>query len=296
MRILLTGARGQLGEQVKPHLEPLGEVVAVDRAGLDLADGATLRSRLADLAPTVIVNCAAYTAVDRAETESELAAAVNGVAPGILAAYAQETGGYLIHISTDYVFDGRSCRPYQPDAATGPLGTYGQSKLQGELAIAANGAERSLILRTAWVYGAGGTGNFVKTMLRLGRDRPEVRVVADQIGSPTWTGDLAIAIARLIPQLSPKISGIYHYTNSGAASWYDFATAIFEEAQLRGFPLAIERVIPIATEDYPTPAQRPAYSVLSGQKIAPLLGGPAPHWRVALRHMLDELRDRADSP
>ncbi len=269
-------------------LAPLGEVIAADRTVVDLANTAVLYDQVAELEPDVIVNAAAYTAVDKAENEGALAQAVNGEAPGILGQVARDRQGFLFHVSTDYVFNGSQGRPYRETDPTDPLGEYGRSKLAGEQAIAQTAPNHSAIIRTAWVYGTGGTGNFVKTMLRLGGDRPELRVVADQIGSPTWTGDLAAAIAQLIPQRSEDLAGTYHYTNSGAASWYDFAIAIFEEAKALGVDLAIETVVPITTADYPTPAQRPSYSVLAGKKIAAKLGHPAPHWRQGLRKMLTE--------
>jgi dTDP-4-dehydrorhamnose reductase len=242
-----------------------------------------------EVRPELVINAAAYTAVDKAESEPEITKATNAIAPGILAKEAQKMGVPLIHISTDYVFDGSQSRPYLDTDTTNPLGVYGQSKLAGEQAIREN-CNLHIILRTAWVYGVGGKGNFVKTMLKLGAEREEIRVVADQVGSPTWTGDLASAIAQLLPQLNPEITGTYHYTNSGVASWYDFAVAIFEEAKPLGFPLKVQRIIPITTADYPTPARRPAYSVLYCGKIAAVLGTHPPHWRQALRQMLAEYR------
>ncbi len=286
MRILLTGAKGQLGQELRPLLEPLGEVIAADRSVVDLSQTDALYEQVMALEPDVIVNAAAYTAVDKAESEPDLAQAVNGDAPGILARVARDRQGFLFHVSTDYVFNGSQGRPYLETDPTDPLGVYGQSKLAGERAIAKAAPNHCAIIRTAWVYGTGGTGNFVKTMLRLGGDRSALRVVADQIGSPTWTGDLAAAIAAMVPMRGADLAGVYHYTNSGAASWYDFAVAIFEEAKALGATLAIEEVTPITTADYPTPAQRPSYSVLAGGKLAATLGYPAPHWRQGLRKML----------
>ncbi|MEM6501966.1 MAG: dTDP-4-dehydrorhamnose reductase [Cyanobacteria bacterium P01_C01_bin.89] len=293
MRILLTGAKGQLGQELQPLMAPLGEVIIADRTVVDLSQTETLYDQVAALEPDVIVNAAAYTAVDKAESEMALAQAVNGTAPGILGQVARNRQGFLFHVSTDYVFNGSQGRPYRETDPTDPLGTYGTSKLAGEQAIAQTAPQNSAVIRTAWVYGTGGTGNFVKTMVRLGENRPELRVVADQIGSPTWTGDLAGAIAQLIPQRSEDLAGTYHYTNSGAASWYDFAVAIFEEAKILGADLAIQQVVPITTADYPTPAQRPSYSVLAGEKIAAKLGQPAPHWRQGLRKMLAEYLQRS---
>ncbi|MBD1938837.1 dTDP-4-dehydrorhamnose reductase [Microcoleus sp. FACHB-68] len=287
-RILITGINGQLGQELQRTLAPVADVTGAGRDTLDLADPDLVRRFVGDLKPDVIVNAGAYTAVDKAESEPEQATAINATGPGILAKEAQRLGVRLIHISTDYVFDGENSRPYLETDPTNPLGAYGQSKLAGEEAIGAAGGH-PIILRTAWVYGVGGKSNFVKTMLRLGAEREELRVVADQVGSPTWTGDLANAIAQLISQMSPEIAGIYHYTNSGVASWYDFAVAIFEEAKALGFPLKVQRVIPITTAQYPTPARRPAYSVLSCAKITAVLGTYPPHWREGLRKMLAEL-------
>ena len=205
----------------------------------------------------------------------------------MIAQAAADLGAALVHISTDYVFAGDAGLPYLETAATHPLGIYGSSKLKGEEGIRTC-CDRHCIIRTAWVYGAKGSGNFVKTMLRLGKDRPELKVVADQVGSPTWSKDLARAIAECIPKLGGDTYGTYHYTNSGVASWYDFAVAIFEEARNLA-PLAIERVLPIPTADYPTPARRPHYSVLDTSKMTRLLGAPPPHWRHSLRLMLAEL-------
>lgn len=288
MRILLTGKNGQLGSELQPLLASLGEVFAVGRETLDLAKPDAISSLMAEIKPHIVVNAAAYTAVDKAETETDLATAINGIAPGILAAESQRINAKLIHVSTDYVFDGTQSHPYVETDPTNPLGHYGASKLAGEQAILATHANYAII-RTAWVYGTGGTGNFVKTMLRLGREREELKVVMDQVGTPTWTRDLATAIVQLIPQLNSQTSGIYHYTNSGVTSWYDFAIAIFEEAKLLGVPLKIQQVIPITTAEYPTPARRPAYSVLNGKKLATLLGNHPPQWRSGLRTMLKTL-------
>lgn len=285
MKILLTGSGGQLAQELQPILLYSGEVIAVDRTRLDLSEPESIRQAMAEIQPDLVVNSGAYTAVDKAESEPELAHAVNGVAPGIIAEECEKLGSTLIHISTDYVFDGSQGSPYQETDTTNPLGIYGKSKLAGEEAIRQAG-NRHIIIRTAWVYGNSGKGNFVKTMLRLGKDREEIRVVADQIGSPTWTGDLAAAISQIIPQIKPELFGTYQYTNSGVCSWYDFAIAIFEEAEKLGFPLKIQRVIPITTSEYPTPAKRPAFSVLSAVKISGILSTHPPYWRQGLRQML----------
>jgi dTDP-4-dehydrorhamnose reductase len=285
MKILLAGGSGQLAQELQPILLSSGEVIAVDRTRLDLSRPESIRQAMAEIQPDLVINAGAYTAVDKAETEPELANAVNGIAPGILAEECEKLGASLIHFSTDYVFDGSHGSAYLETDSTNPLGTYGKSKLAGEEAIRKAG-KRHIIIRTAWVYGNGGKGNFVKTMLRLGKEREEIRVVADQIGSPTWTGDLAQAISQIIPLLGSETFGTYQYTNSGVCSWYDFAIAIFEEAAKLGLPLKVQRVIPITTSEYPTPAKRPAFSVLSTVKISALLGTHPPHWRQGLRQML----------
>ncbi len=286
--ILLIGCNGQVGKELQQSLASYGNIIAVARPTIELSEPDTLRNVIRENQPQIIINAAAYTAVDKAESEIELAQTINATAPLILAEEAEKKGAFLIHISTDYVFDGNSCRPYQETDATNPLSVYGKTKLAGEEAIQKT-CSHHLILRTAWVYGTFGKSNFVKTMLRLGKEREEIRVVADQIGSPTWARDIAETIAQLIPQLSSEIAGTYHYTNSGVASWYDFAVTIFEEAQLLDLPLKVQRIIPITTSEYPTPARRPSYSVLACAKIAEVLGTHAPHWRQRLRKMLQEL-------
>jgi dTDP-4-dehydrorhamnose reductase len=291
-RILLVGANGQLGQELQRTLTPLGDVIGVGREKLDLAASTSIRQVISDASPNVIVNAAAYTAVDKAETETELAHAINAIAPAIMAEEAQRLGAALFHVSTDYVFDGQKNTPYTEEDPTNPISAYGKSKLLGEEEIRKT-LSRHIILRTAWVYGTKGKSNFVRTMLRLFAEREEVRVVADQVGTPTWAHDIADACAFLVPQLSPEgeqspITGIYHFTNSGVASWYDFAVAIFEEAKQLGFPIKVQRIVPITTSEYPTPAQRPAYSVLSGKKVSAALGTHPPYWRDGLRQMLRE--------
>lgn len=286
-KILLTGSAGQVGQELQQIINN-AEVIAVARQRVDFTQPETLRQIIREVQPQVIINAAAYTAVDKAESEPEVAHAVNAIAPCILAQEAEKLGAYLIHISTDYVFDGKNSCPYQETDITNPVSTYGKSKLAGEQAVKES-CTNYIILRTAWVYGTYGKSNFVKTMLRLGAEREEIKVVADQIGSPTWAKDIAKAIAQLTPKLTPEIAGIYNYTNSGVASWYDFAVAIFEEAEKLGFPLKLQRVIPITTAEYPTPATRPSYSVLSCGKISAVLGTYPQHWRQGLRHMLTEL-------
>jgi dTDP-4-dehydrorhamnose reductase len=289
-QILLTGAAGQLGHDLQTLLVTVGEVISLSRDSLDLAQPEQVRDVIREIQPGAIVNAAAYTAVDKAESEIELANIVNGATPTAIAEIAQQLNIPLIHISTDYVFDGQKNTPYLEDDAPNPIGAYGKSKLLGENGVRQT-CDRHLILRTAWVYGTGGKGNFVKTMLRLGKEQEELRVVVDQVGAPTWTGDLAGAIAKLLSGLlnNTVAPGTYHYTNSGAISWYDFAIAIFEEAEALGIPLAIQRIVPITTDEYPTPAKRPAYSVLSSKKVSAALGTIPPHWRSALRLMLKKL-------
>lgn len=287
-RILVTGIYGQLGQELKEILAPLGEIIGVGRETMNLAQPSTIRDLIAQVKPDRIVNAAAYTAVDKAETERELAYAVNAIAPTIMAEEAQKLGATLLHVSTDYVFDGQKNTPYLEEDATNPLSTYGKSKLAGEAGIK-QACQSYIILRTAWVYGTYGSSNFVKTMLRLGKEREEIRVVADQVGSPSWAQDIASAIALLLPECDRQTTNIYHFTNSGVASWYDFAVAIFEEARQLGFPLKVRQVVPITTSEYPTPAKRPAYSVLSGQKITAALGNHPPYWRDSLRQMLKQL-------
>lgn len=291
MRILLIGARGQVGQELQKTLPLQGTVEAVDRSHLDLTDVSRIRQVIREQTPDVIINAAAYTAVDKAEVEQTLANAINTVAPGVMAEEAQKLGAFLIHISTDYVFDGRKNTPYLEDDTPNPQGVYGESKLLGERQIQQT-CERHAILRTAWVYGAKGKGNFVKTMLRLGADREELKVVMDQVGTPTWSFDIAQTIASMVGHANsekPLQSGVYHFTNSGVASWYDFSIAIFEEARLIDIPLAIKSVMPITTAEYPLPASRPAYSVLSNQKLSATLNAVPEHWRHRLRKMLVEL-------
>jgi dTDP-4-dehydrorhamnose reductase len=289
MKILLVGSQGQVGQELGHTLPTLGQVVGLSRQHLDLTQPAQIAAAVATHQPDVVVNAAAYTAVDQAESAPDLAHQVNAIAPGLLAQAAADCGAAILHISTDYVFDGSQSRPYQETDPTAPLGVYGQTKLAGEQAIqAAN--PRSLILRTAWVYGAKGSQNFVKTMLRLGPERGALRVVFDQVGSPTWAYDIADAITALVPLLVDNAAnGIYHFTNSGVASWYDLAIAIFEEAQTQGILDSLPQVSPITTAEYPRPAARPAYSVLSPVKTRALLNRSAPYWRNSLRKMLQEL-------
>lgn len=296
-KILLIGSTGQVGQELSKTLQPLGKIITLTRQQLDLTQPDTITEAITSLKPDMIVNASAYTAVDKAETDVDTAMTVNAVAPKIMAQAAKEITAQILHISTDYVFDGQNNTPYLETDETNPLGIYGKSKLLGEQGIIQNcglgsaeaQSDRYVILRTAWVYGARGHGNFVKTMLRLGAEREELKVVADQIGSPTWSYDLAVAIANILASENKIASGIYNFTSSGVASWYDFAIAIFEEAAKIGFPLKIKQVLPITTADYPTPAQRPNYSVLSKGKYTEAVGVYPPYWRDSLRKMLTEL-------
>jgi dTDP-4-dehydrorhamnose reductase len=289
-KILLIGITGQVGQELQQTLPSIGEVIGVDRQSLDLSQPEQIQERIAEIKPNIIVNAAAYTAVDKSESESDLAMAINATAPKAIAIAAQDIGAKVLHISTDYVFNGQNHTPYLESDRPDPLGVYGKSKLLGEIGVREN-CDRHLILRTAWVYGSKGHGNFVKTMLRLGVDRTELKVVADQIGSPSWSYDIALAITQLLAKslADENINGIYHFTNSGVASWYDLALAIFDEAKQLGFPLKVEQVLPITTAEFPTPTQRPAYSVLAKTKITQTLGTHPPYWRDSLRKMLSEL-------
>ncbi len=278
MKVLVTGAHGQLGRALQACAPAGATIVAHDRDTLDCTDAAAVSALVAAEAPELILNAAAYTAVDRAEGEEDLAFAANATAVANLAA----TGVRLVHVSTDFVFDGLSGVPYAPDAPTSPVSAYGRTKLAGE-AAAGPGA---LIVRTAWVYAPTGS-NFVRTMLRLMAAHPEVRVVADQIGTPTYAPGLAAALWALAGR---RATGLYHHTDSGAASWYDFAVAIQEEALALGLLGSAVPVVPIATADFPTPARRPHYSVLDKTATVAALGGAAPHWRANLRAMLGGIR------
>jgi len=288
-RILLIGGNGQVGIELHQVLNHYPELVVVSRPQIDLYQPNKLGELITEVKPDIVINAAAYTAVDKAEQEPDLAELGNAIAPRYIAQACAKLGAYFIHLSTDYVFDGNSSQPYLETASTNPLSIYGSTKLAGEIAIATY-CPKHIIIRTAWVYGSHGKANFVKTMLRLGKEREVIKVVYDQIGSPTWAGDVAAAIKHLIPQLTPEMTGIYHYTNSGVCSWYDFAMAIFAEAKSQKFPLQIQEVIPITTLEYPTPAHRPSYSVLSCRKIGTYLDTHPPYWRNSLEKMLGELR------
>lgn len=282
MNILLTGVRGQVGWELRRTLAPLGRVTAVDRAELDLANPDAIRAKVRALSPKLIVNPAAYTAVDRAESEANQARAINAIAPAVLAEAAKGSGAILVHYSTDYVFDGAKPGPYLEDDAPHPLNVYGATKLAGEQAIRASGV-RHLILRTSWVYGTRGQ-NFLLTMQRLMRERAELKIVDDQVGAPTWSRQIAEATALILAQcLSPARGadrpepwGTYHLTCGGETTWFGFARAI---AELGGFST---RLLPIPSSDYPTPARRPANSRLDNGKLERTFGIRLPDWREAL--------------
>lgn len=286
-RILLTGARGQVGWELRRTLACLGEVVALDSGVMNLADAAAVRRQVHEIAPTIIVNPAAYTAVDKAEREPELARAVNAVAPGILAEEAARLDALLVHYSTDYVFDGSGTVPWREDDGCAPLNVYGAAKLEGERAIQATGC-RHLIFRTSWVYGARGS-NFLLTMRRLLRERPQLKIVADQTGAPTWSRDLAEATAQVLSQLvspawdpgSADLWGIYHMTNAGETSWYGFAEAIQALDEFDDIDVPVH-LIPIPGSEYPTPARRPLNSRLDNGKLERVFGLRLQDWCAAL--------------
>lgn len=286
MKILLTGKNGQLAQELQKRKPAHIELAALDRQDLDISSGEQVMRAIAEHKPAAVINAAAYTAVDKAESEKEQAHAVNATGPENLASACKEFGVRLIHISTDFVFDGQSSTPYRERDTIHPLGVYGESKAAGETAIQAL-LPQAAILRTAWVYSAHGA-NFANTMLRLMNERDQLGVVADQIGTPTSTRTLAEAIYALIEK--PEAEGIYHCTDAGAASWYDFAVAIYEEGKKVSLLPAEKHVQikPITTADFPTPAIRPAYSVLDKSRLAKDLGIEPPHWRQALRQVLQE--------
>ncbi len=276
-RILVTGAAGQLGRELATVLAPLGDVVALDRSGLDLARPDDIVAVLRDVAPALVVNAAAYTAVDRAEAEPEAAFAVNARAPGILAAEARRLDALFIHYSTDYVFDGASPEPRDEAAPARPLNVYGASKLEGERAIEAAGG-LALVFRTSWVY-AGSGRNFLTTIERLAAERDELRIVDDQHGTPNWSRELARATATLVARGLPWLAerrGLYHLSARGATTWYGFARAILGDA-------ADVRIVPIASADHPTPARRPAWTILDTRRFTATFGFELPHWLDTLR-------------
>ncbi|KRG87117.1 dTDP-4-dehydrorhamnose reductase [Stenotrophomonas sp. CW117] len=296
MTVLVFGGNGQIGRELLRALAPLGTVVATTRSGT-LADGSvcevadfdrpdSLPALLDRLQPAVVINAAAHTAVDRAEQEPEAAFRANAQAPGVLARWCAAHDVPLVHYSTDYVFDGQGGTPYREDASTAPLGVYGTSKRDGEDAVRAAGG-RHLIFRTAWVYAAHG-GNFLRTMLRLGAERDQLRVVADQIGTPTPAGLIADVTAQALRHPG-GLSGTWHLTASGQTSWHGFAEAIFAEAQATGVLAKTPVVDAIASSDYPTPARRPAWSVLDNRRLQQDFGIVLPAWQDGLKRVMAEI-------
>ena len=285
-KVLVVGAGGQLGQELQ-RTSGLGvECLPMTRAQLDIADLAAVTQCLTAVAPQVVINAAAYTAVDKAESEVDAAQRTNAAGPLALAQACAEQGVRLIHISTDFVFDGTASQPYKPDAGTAPLGEYGRSKRAGELAVQSV-LPAALILRTGWVYSRYG-GNFVKTMLRLMSERDELAVVADQVGTPTWAHGLAEAVWAC--SVRPQLRGLYHWSDAGVCSWYDFAVAICEEALALGLLARPVNIRPIAAIEYPTPACRPAYSVLDKSDSWRDFALAGVHWRQQLRAMLEDYK------
>lgn len=294
MKILLLGKNGQVGWELQRALAPLGELVALDRhgeAGLhgDLADPAALAATVRAVRPDVLVNAAAYTAVDRAEQERELAWTINAEAPGVLAREMAALDGWLVHYSTDYVFDGSGTMARAEDAEVGPLNEYGRSKLAGEREIASSGV-RHLTLRTSWVYAARG-GNFAKSMLRLAAERPQLRVVDDQIGAPTGADLIAdvTALALLQARERDALAGCYHLSAAGEVSWCDYARHVIDTARALGKTLAVQEVLGIPSAEYPTPAPRPRNSRLDTSRLQAAFGLRLPHWRAGVTRMLNEI-------
>jgi dTDP-4-dehydrorhamnose reductase len=288
-KILLLGKNGQVGWELQRTLAPLGQVWALDYPEIDFAEGAALRNLVLEHRPQIIVNACAYTAVDKAEIESERAMAINCLAPGVLAEAAKQTGALLVHYSTDYVYDGMKRTPYVETDATNPVSTYGRTKLAGDQAIQAVGCNH-LIFRLCWVYGARGQ-NFMLTMMRLARERETLRVVADQIGSPTWSRMIAEATALALKQTltasAPSaFNGVYHLRAGGETNWHAFASRIIE--LMPPAERKCKAIEAITTADYPTPARRPAYSVMSCDKLRRTFGIELPHWEQSLQHVLDQ--------
>ncbi len=281
--ILVTGAKGQLGSELQDHslVYPGYDFFFTDQKDLDISDYKAVQEFLATKTITVIINCAAYTQVDKAENESDLANAINNLAIENLAKISKAKGISLIHVSTDYVFDGSSDRPYTEEDVPNPQSEYGKTKLDGENAIIRINPADSIIIRTSWMYSSYGT-NFVKTMLRLAREKKELNVVSDQVGTPTYAHDLAKTILDILPKIKNKDVEIYHYSNDGKCTWYDFAKAIFE---IKGISIMVN---PIPTSAYPTPAKRPKYSMLDKTKIKGKYQMEIPHWKDSLELCLQK--------
>ncbi len=295
-KILLVGKNGQVGWELQRTLATLGDVVAIDRQGMDMANPDSIRNAIRTIRPDLIVNAAAYTAVDKAESEPDLAMAINGIAPGIMAEEAKRLGAAMVHYSTDYVFDGTKTSPYTEEDAPNPLSVYGKTKLAGEQAVQAAGIPH-LIFRTSWVYGLRGR-NFLLTILRLAKERDELRIVDDQIGAPTWSRMIAEATSQVLaqilmpiahhPLLIAEVSGLYNLTAAGWTSWHGFAKAILESMPLQGAHSSLitrhplPKLTPIATPEYPLPAPRPPYSMLSSAKLNLTFGVALPAWDASL--------------
>lgn len=290
-KIVLIGAKGMLAQAVLAAVPDHYDVCCFDLPDFDMTNRGLVLSTLSDLCPDVVINCAAFTNVDGCESQKEMATRVNGTAVGHLAEAALAIDATLVQISTDYVFSGNGKTPLREDEPVGPQSAYGRSKLLGEQAIITSGLEKYFILRTSWLYGPGGN-NFVETILRLAKERDQIGIVADQIGSPTYTGDLADAIFNLLKLVTSHTShvtvpyGLYHFSNDGACSWYDFAVEIVKQARKNGEDLKVKKISPIGTEDYPLPAKRPAYSVFSKQKYQLATGAEIPSWQESLKRYL----------
>ncbi len=292
MRILITGKHGQVGYELQRTLAPLGDITAIDVEDVDLLDHDAIRQTIRSVKPNLIVNPAAYTAVDEAEKQPDMARAINAAAPAVMAGEAKRLGAAFIHYSTDYVFDGKKNVPYTEDDEPCPLGVYGQSKIEGDRAVQNSGAPH-LILRTSWVYGTRGK-NFLLTILKLAAEREQLRIINDQFGAPTWSRMIAQATAALVARLAPgpggwaqlqQLSGIYNLTAAGHTTWFEFTRSILGEpdaSALQSRPIITREVVPIATEDYPLPAPRPRYSVLSNAKLQRSFGLAMPDWRTQL--------------
>ena len=291
MKLLLFGKGGQVGWELQRALAPLGELVALGSADADFRDPQSLPALVRAHRPDVIVNAAAHTAVDRAESEPELASAINAVAPGVLAREAAAGGAWLVHYGTDYVFDGSGRAPRDEDAPTGPLGVYGRTKLEGEREIRASGC-RHLILRTSWVYGARG-GNFAKTMLRLAAERDTLSVVDDQVGAPTGAELLADVTAHCLRTLAacPELGGTYHSAAAGETSWHGYACHVIEWARAHGHPVKTppEAIRAVPSSAFPTPARRPHNSRLDTRRLQSAFGLRLPHWQVGVDRLLAEV-------
>ncbi len=313
--ILLTGTSGQLGSELNRLLPELGEVIAPDRKELDLLDPEKIRRVMRDAKPDVVVNAAAYTAVDAAETDQENALAVNAEAPRLLATEAKKLGATLVHFSTDYIFDGAKKAPYVETDPPNPVNAYGRTKLAGEQAIRDSGAAH-LIFRTSWVYATHGR-NFLMTIVRLATEREQLKIVHDQVGAPTCASDLAAATTRILVDIFtstksqfniPEVSGIYHMTAAGQTTWYEFANAILEEAgrapqdlpwlasATKSRPLIARRALPISTQEFHSPTRRPAYSVLSNARLMQTFGVTLPDWRTQVQNCFSSKRIPSSPP